>query len=218
MNILFGGCSYTYGDELDESTREKERYSHIVCKHFGANEINVAEVGMSIPKTIYSMHNQIKNNPNIDLCVVQITFTNRLALPLFHKIMNVNTFVNKFDKRVHSHINEKQYKNLLGKMISSTNNYKIGQNYLDIHCPHLKLFEDSCKLRNVKTLYFCAERKGDQRSKILKSCPNLDILDEFFMNHALENSFPIGRYNHPLKEAHESFAKNILIPEIEKRL
>ena len=45
MEILFVGCSITWGDELQD--RMKDRYSRLVCDALGANETNVAECGTS---------------------------------------------------------------------------------------------------------------------------------------------------------------------------
>ena len=45
MEILFVGCSITWGDELQD--RLKDRYSRLVCDALGANETNIAECGQS---------------------------------------------------------------------------------------------------------------------------------------------------------------------------
>ena len=64
--ILFGGCSLTWGDELNSFSREKQRYSHIVSKYFNAEEINVSSNAISIPHTIYKLYDAIKEDSNID--------------------------------------------------------------------------------------------------------------------------------------------------------
>ena len=45
MDILFVGCSITWGDELKD--RLNTRYSKLICDALGANETNIAECGMS---------------------------------------------------------------------------------------------------------------------------------------------------------------------------
>ena len=45
MDILFVGCSITWGDELKD--RLNTRYSKLVCDALGANEHNIAECGQS---------------------------------------------------------------------------------------------------------------------------------------------------------------------------
>lgn len=42
MKILFSGDSFTWGDELEN---RDERYSQLVCDHFGAKEMNVSKCG-----------------------------------------------------------------------------------------------------------------------------------------------------------------------------
>ena len=45
MEILFAGCSITWGDELKD--RLNSRYSKIICDALGANETNIARCGQS---------------------------------------------------------------------------------------------------------------------------------------------------------------------------
>ena len=45
MKIAFSGCSFTYGDELENP--EEQRYSRLVCNKLEAEEINVSRCGMS---------------------------------------------------------------------------------------------------------------------------------------------------------------------------
>ena len=42
MKILFNGCSWTEGAELENP--EEERYSRLVCNELGADEKNIAKV------------------------------------------------------------------------------------------------------------------------------------------------------------------------------
>lgn len=211
--ILFGGCSLTWGDELDPRSRERQRYSRIVSEYFGAKEINASKMGISIPHTIYKLYDVIEETADIDLCVIQLTYTNRLPLPLYHKIYPISlgqtTPLLKYNNV------ETDIRMLISKLIISTNDYKIGSNVWTIHCSHLNMFEDSCKLRNIKTLYFCTEHR--QISSILSRCPELDIIDVGLLDYVLDNKLPFGEH-HLLAGAHKAFAENILIPEIEKRL
>ena len=45
MKLLFLGCSWTWGDELQN--REKERYSSIIGKRLNADVVNLGENGFS---------------------------------------------------------------------------------------------------------------------------------------------------------------------------
>ena len=43
--IYFDGCSFTYGSELED--RLNDRYSKLVCNHYGVEEYNIAKGGSS---------------------------------------------------------------------------------------------------------------------------------------------------------------------------
>jgi hypothetical protein len=45
MKVLFSGCSFTWGDELEN--REEQRFSRLVCNKLEAEETNVSECGYS---------------------------------------------------------------------------------------------------------------------------------------------------------------------------
>ena len=45
MKIAFAGCSFTWGDELENP--EEQRFSRLVCNKLGAEEINVSRCGWS---------------------------------------------------------------------------------------------------------------------------------------------------------------------------
>lgn len=69
MKILFSGCSFTYGYELDNP--EKERYSHFVGKRFDAEDINVSDCGASAHMVVFHLMNHIERYGKPDAVVVQ---------------------------------------------------------------------------------------------------------------------------------------------------
>jgi hypothetical protein len=75
MQIFFNGCSYTWGDELDN--RLKERYSRIVSTHFNAREINIARNGVSNDRISRTTMEWFARGNTCDLAVIQWTVISR---------------------------------------------------------------------------------------------------------------------------------------------
>ena len=71
MKIVFAGCSFTWGDELENP--EEQRFSRLVCNKLGAEEINVSCCGWS---NDLILHNFLKQ-PKPDVAVIQWTIKNR---------------------------------------------------------------------------------------------------------------------------------------------
>ena len=71
MKIVFAGCSYTAGGELENP--EEERFSRLVCNKLNAEEINVSLSGCS---NDLILHNFLKQ-PKPDVAVIQWTAISR---------------------------------------------------------------------------------------------------------------------------------------------
>ena len=71
MKIVFAGCSYTAGGELENP--EEERFSRLVCNKLNAEEINVSRCGCS---NDLILHNFLKQ-PKPDVAVIQWTAISR---------------------------------------------------------------------------------------------------------------------------------------------
>jgi len=74
MKIYFDGCSWTWGDELED--RKKERYSALLCDRLGAIEDNFSMCGGSNDRIV---RNLLVNNKieDYDLAVIQMTYPAR---------------------------------------------------------------------------------------------------------------------------------------------
>jgi len=75
MKIVFAGCSFTWGYELENP--EEQRFSRLVCNKLGAEEINVSRCGWS---NDLILHNFLKFSTTCgkpDLAVIQWTQKNR---------------------------------------------------------------------------------------------------------------------------------------------
>ena len=74
MKILFNGCSWTEGAELENP--EEERYSRLVCNELGADEKNIAKGGGSNDRIIRNL--MVENNiEKYNYAVIQMTFPAR---------------------------------------------------------------------------------------------------------------------------------------------
>ena len=73
--MLFSGCSFTYGDELEN--REKERFSSYFDSH------NIGQCGICNDAIVRNTISEIEANPNkYDTIVVQFTLHTRTEVPL----------------------------------------------------------------------------------------------------------------------------------------
>lgn len=76
MKILFSGCSFTYGAEIEKN----ERFSYLVSEYFGAEEINIAEGGRgNVSTALLTITEAEKQKP--DYIVINITFPQRSFFP-----------------------------------------------------------------------------------------------------------------------------------------
>ena len=72
--ILFDGCSWTWGDELEN--REKDRFSTLVSDHIGKNHTNISERGKSNDGILRTTIEYCENN-TVDLAIIQFTKISR---------------------------------------------------------------------------------------------------------------------------------------------
>ena len=72
--ILFDGCSWTWGDELEN--REKDRFSTLVSDHIGKNHVNISERGKSNDGILRTTIEYCENNI-VDLAIIQFTKISR---------------------------------------------------------------------------------------------------------------------------------------------
>ena len=69
MKIYFDGCSFTWGDELEDNYTS--RYSRLLCNHFGAEEYNIAKRGGSNRRIV---RNILEHDiSQYDLFIIQMT-------------------------------------------------------------------------------------------------------------------------------------------------
>ena len=91
--MLFNGCSFTYGDELEN--REKERFSSYFDSH------NIAQCGLCNDAIVRNTITEIESNPNkYDTVVVQFTLHTRTEVPLRDKYLPITPQNLGFEARI----------------------------------------------------------------------------------------------------------------------
>lgn len=72
MKIYYDGCSWTWGDELEDKDK---RYSKIISNHYKAEEYNIAESGGCNRRIVRNILDH--NIDDFDLFVIQMTMQSR---------------------------------------------------------------------------------------------------------------------------------------------
>ena len=75
MNLLFSGCSITYGDELQN--KFKERFSKLVSDHFAVQDSNISACGISNDNIVRRTIDRVDKMPP-DLIIMQFTVHQRI--------------------------------------------------------------------------------------------------------------------------------------------
>jgi len=190
MKILFDGDSFCYGAEL---TNINDRYSDIIGKELDCDTINLSEIGSSNQAIIFRAHKYIEENP-IDLVVIGITFFSRFSLPFNDKLISMNG----------ARFAGETPKNLIARYIYSSNtNLSIWYEY---NYPILKMFQDSCKIRNIPLVY----HTNDKEIRKAFNNSTIDVLPMSFNELAKTYKCSFGKAQHPLEEAHEKYAEYLL--------
>jgi hypothetical protein len=197
MKIYFNGCSWSYGDELENPT--EERFSKLVCNHFGAEETNVAVNGGSNDRIlrILLLETDISQ---YDLGIIQLSCPTRTEY--FDKIWrNISVpkqyttplFIDdKVDAALDRHTKSKEVK-------GAVKNY-----YKYLMSPDLARTKEEVANKTVR-LYF----KDNNVPLILVSISgvktNLDYDIQF-----MTKKYPLAPRYHPTKEGHRMIADELI--------
>lgn len=77
VDFLFSGCSYTWGDELENYL--DDRYSRIVTDHYQKKSVNISECGISNDNIVRRTIDWLENT-TAEVVVIQFTVQQRLEL------------------------------------------------------------------------------------------------------------------------------------------
>jgi len=81
-NILFNGCSYTFGGELegldnDLEYRRTHRFSHLVANHFGMTYDNISIPGICNDLIVEDTIQWFREGNTCDVAIIQLTYPER---------------------------------------------------------------------------------------------------------------------------------------------
>jgi len=75
MKIFFNGCSFTWGDELENNL--EERFSTLVANHYQAEHVNISDCGQSNDAIARTTMEWFADGNTTDLAVIQWTIISR---------------------------------------------------------------------------------------------------------------------------------------------
>jgi len=210
--ILFDGCSYTYGDELqgtddDHDYRVKNRFSHVVAEELGDNYVNFGESGKSNDGILRTTLDYCENH-KVDLAIIQFTAFSRFECQ-------------KEDKKDYWYITPQG-----GKEISKIY-YQYFENINNSAANYHKnkfLLENYFKSKKIKYFFMKLQRDRDIKGFIPSSWYNLVdktpimTIRELISSrrHKPENfckryvAQPRFQGGHPNKQGHKRIAEYIL--------
>jgi len=162
-NLLFNGCSFTYGWELgginnDEEHQRTHRFSHLVADHYGKTYDNISRNGKSNDWIVEKTINWFENGNTCDLAVIQFTDNKRTII--YDDKDKKDTPPREYDVYKPILLTDKsvlrQYKSLLKVHIGSNLYFKnIYTEYMGQQNYYKNLFflNNYFKTKNIPTLF-----------------------------------------------------------------
>ena len=138
MNLLFSGCSITYGDELQN--KFMERFSKLVSDHFAARHSNLSECGISNDNIVRRTIDRVDKIPP-DLIIMQFTVHQRIEW--WGEDSKPHGFT---PQRIKSEIQRKYYKDVYTNHLGVENLWK-----------NMFLFDCYCKDKGIKYIPLVAD-------------------------------------------------------------
>lgn len=138
MHILFNGCSYTWGDELDH--RERDRFSTLVSNHYNASHSNISDCGVSNDAIARTTMEWFAEGNKCDLAIIQWTVISRIEgyNQKEHQYEHITTQTPKMWKRFYSYY----YHHQLGVDTLFKNYYLLEQYFIKNNIKYFFLFHD----------------------------------------------------------------------------
>ena len=202
MEILFVGCSITWGDELQD--RMKDRYSRLVCDALGANETNVAECGTSNDWIARRTVEEVQKK-EYDRVYVQLTVPNRLEY--FTEEGAYKFSIQAAERKNDLAYKMKWYYKFVRNLQNDVENMYKNKFIIEsvVKCPLTFIVADCCYEYFPKMLYLHRQSNWNRLCKIDHSQIWGDILGHPFRKG------PLGKKeNHPLEGPHKKIADYLL--------
>lgn len=199
MIIYFNGDSWTRGAELENDTQE--RYSKLLCDHYGAEEINLAYDGKSNDAIIREIY---LDQPEADLAVIQMTFPLRTEYyhtrrKKWHSV-NVNADYRSWSA-------EKTEESVRSSLPNSDNRQEFKDfwtfYYTDIVSDDFLMMKEKVQMEQIKS-YF-----GNKNIPLVLVTINNYTLYDFDLNLSMQR-YPYAPKSHPNKEGHQMIKEDII--------
>lgn len=203
MDILFVGCSITWGDELKD--RLNTRYSKLICDALGANEYNIAECGQSNDWIARRTVEETRKK-KYDRVYVQLTTTPRLEFfnkdgpckftPQIVRQKEKSYYIEGrwYYKMIYNmyHGIENLYKNkfIIESAVDSELTFLFADSHKDKQLHEGSYWNSFCKIKQHEIF------RGILRGRLSKS--------------ETDNLYPLGKRGHPLESSHQRIADYLL--------
>jgi hypothetical protein len=138
MHIFYNGCSYTWGDELQN--KEQERYGTLVSNHYNASHVNISERGRSNDAIARTTMEWFINGNTCDLAIIQWTVISRIDG--YDPLRKQYIFVTTQTQTKWAEYYKKYYHDQLGVDTLFKNYYILEQFFIQKNIPYFFLFHD----------------------------------------------------------------------------
>ena len=205
MDILFVGCSITWGDELKD--RLNTRYSKLLCDALGANEYNVAECGTRNDWIARRTVEETRKR-RYDRIYVQLTVPSRMEYFTEDGIHKFSHQLVKQKEKEHYTEGRWYYKMVWNRQLGIENMYKnkfIIENAVDFRTQLVFLFADCCPEGKKKHRNLHEKSYWNQLCKIDSTWIWKDILGPYPTTIDM-----MGERGHPLEPAHLKIANHLI--------
>lgn len=200
-NLLFNGCSITYGDELENT--ERDRFSSLVSNHFNKTHGNIAVGGSSNDIIVKKTIEWFEKGNTCDFAVIQFTFKTRVDWYDGNKLYPMGPNY-KIDNPGYKLAQSFYYKSFYTDYLGNQNLYK-----------NIFFLKTYFQLKQIKH-YFFGVRRGTSYDKGWQLyCDPLFTLMEDTEEFASEYNPKYQSVGHHPNELGHQVIANYLIPNIE---
>jgi len=189
-NLLFNGCSFTYGGELNGINNDIEhqrthRFSHLVAEHYGKTYDNVAHSRRSNDWIVEKTINWFEDGNTCDLAVIQFTENRRTIIyydddkkdtqPNEYHIIRPVLHTDKSNltqcHNIHTHIKQRLVSNIYFKNIYTE--YMGQQNYYK----NLFFLNNYFKTKNIPAIFLKMKTEVTNNFGWKLHCENIKVKD-----------------------------------------
>ena len=141
-SLFFSGCSYTFGDELDD--KFNKRFSKLVSDHYECSHFNMAECGYSNDAIVRKSIKYLESNKP-DVVVIQFTVISRVEY--FTNRGQIQNWAVQYPRANRGNTNvNRYYISVYNKILGCENFWK-----------NVFLFDSYCKSRGIKYVSLVAD-------------------------------------------------------------